>query len=210
VFLSGNYNSASNTFSNGLKTSNLIPLTQPYFSAPFNYNGTESIANIPSDTVDWVLVEVKNSSGTTIQTKAALLKSDGTIVDPTIAANTLSLPNITTTGAYKIIVRHRNHLAIATNANINITAGASTTFDFTTNLNVKGNSQLPLGTSGKYGMRNANLNGDDRINATDKTIAGTTTDAVNLYSPRDVNLDGIFNATDKTLVGIAQDAVENL
>jgi hypothetical protein len=199
-----------------LRSSNLIPTAQPYNVAPFNYTGTETTntSTLVANAVDWVLVEIKNSTGTTVQQKAGLLMSNGSVVDasPTGSgiSDLLKLPNITTTGAYKVIVRHRNHLAIATENNITLTPGINNTLDLTVNNNVKASNQLPIGTTGKYGMRLANITGDDRINATDKTIIGNVQDAANTYNSKDVNLDGLINATDKTLVGNAQDAIENL
>jgi Domain of unknown function (DUF4832)/Domain of unknown function (DUF4874) len=212
VLLAGSYDSSINLMSTTLRSNNLIPAAQPYNLAPFNYSGTETTvpASLPNNAVDWVLVEIKNSTGTTTQQKAGILLNDGTVIDSTAGATTLTLPNVSTTGNYKVIVRHRNHLAIATNNNVTLTANSTSTVDLTTNTNVKASNQLPIGTTGKYGMRLANVDGDDRINATDKTIIGNVQDAANIYSSRDVNLDGIINATDKTLVVNAQDAIENL
>ena len=40
----------------------VIPLTQPYNGAPWNYTGTESVATIPAGVVDWVLPELREAA----------------------------------------------------------------------------------------------------------------------------------------------------
>jgi hypothetical protein len=208
VYLSGNYNAGSDTFSNILRTSNLIPTTQPYSSSPFSYGGTESVPTIPSDVVDWVLVEIKDTNGGSIQKKAALLKLDGTVVDSTPGATSVTTPNITTSGNYQVVIRHRNHLAIATNPTIPVVINGSTTVDMTNNLNVKGSNQLPVGT--KFAMRLANINGNDAIDSLDRTLSRNAVESINIYEPSDVNLDGVTDSLDRTLTRLAVESVENL
>ena len=107
-----------------LNSSNLLPLTQPFTSAPFNYAGTESVASIPNaNIVDWVLIEHrKPSSGlpgdantaTITGRKAGFLLNNGTVVD--LDGVTPIAFNITKQGGAFIVVRHRNHLAIMSNS----------------------------------------------------------------------------------------------
>ena len=41
----------------------ILPLNQPYNTAPWYYPGTESVASIPNpDIVDWVLVELRDAT----------------------------------------------------------------------------------------------------------------------------------------------------
>jgi len=37
--------------------SGILPLAQPYNTTPFNYAGTENVGAIPTNVVDWVLIE---------------------------------------------------------------------------------------------------------------------------------------------------------
>ena len=64
------------------------------------------------DIVDWVLVELRTgtAAGTKVATRAAFLKSDGTIVD-TDGTSPVQFTGLSA-GNYYIVIRHRNHLAI--------------------------------------------------------------------------------------------------
>jgi uncharacterized repeat protein (TIGR01451 family) len=216
VLLSGNYDSSTNLMKTVLRSSNLIPALQPYTSAPFNYAGTETTtpASLPANAVDWVLIEIKNSTGSIVQQKAGLLMSSGSVVDasPTGSgiSDLLKLPNVTTTGDYKIIVRHRNHLAIATNTNVTLTNNSTTTVDLTGNVNVKNSNQLSIGTAGKFGMRMANVNGNSEIDSADRAISRNSSELINSYRSEDVNLDGVIDSLDRTLTRLAQEAIESL
>ncbi|MBM3435479.1 MAG: hypothetical protein FJY07_04575 [Bacteroidetes bacterium] len=64
-----------------------MPVNQPYNTAPWNYAGAEINTFASPNIVDWVLVELRDSTsaanattGTRIARQAALLKSDGSIV----------------------------------------------------------------------------------------------------------------------------------
>ncbi len=107
VFLEGPYSTPS------MNKNISVPSAHPYNTAPWNYSGTET-ASIGNDIVDWVLIEMRSgatpSTATTVEdTKAALLKSDGTIIDSDgITPVNFDLP----AGNYYIVIYHRNHLPI--------------------------------------------------------------------------------------------------
>ncbi len=87
IFLEGPYKGAKKMFTN--LNPELLPLEQPYNTAPWYYNGNESVTEIPSaDIVDWCLVEVRDAASpdvansfTTKGRKAAFLLKNGDIVD---------------------------------------------------------------------------------------------------------------------------------
>ena len=109
LFLEGAYNS-----NNAMNTniSNILPNTQPYQTAPWNYNGSENSNSIPSNIVDWVLVEARTSpSAVPTETKAALLRNDGMIMGAN-AQEGLIFNNLLPYSTYYFVVRHRNHLAV--------------------------------------------------------------------------------------------------
>ena len=63
---------------------NSIPLSQPFNTSPWNYEGLEVLGEVPLKMVDWVLVELRDApnassatSGTVIARKAALLTNNG-------------------------------------------------------------------------------------------------------------------------------------
>ncbi len=138
VFLQGAYNSVTGVMTDALRTpSNLIPLTDPYRSAPYNFTqvanaGAETaLASVFTDQVstndnivDWVFVELRNSQvspgNTVLQTRSALLKRDGSIVD--IDGKSPVTFNNTINGSYTVAVRHRNHLGISADPATNLLA----------------------------------------------------------------------------------------
>jgi Ricin-type beta-trefoil lectin domain len=219
--LSGPWNNTTKLMNKDLNTNNKIPLNQPYCTAPWNYCGTENIPDrtkIDQTAVDWVLIEIKNATGATVQRKAALITSDAYLTDAAGINNPGSfypiiLDNVTTTGSYKIIVRHRNHLAIATNANITLTPGVTTTVDFTKNVNVKGDNQKLIGTNSLganiYGLRVGDVNGDGAIDAIDRSLTGDAGEGT-YYSNYDLNLNSDVDALDRSIINSAPESQASL
>jgi hypothetical protein len=131
ALLQGPASGATGAMSTALNTAGLLPLAQPYNTAPWNYPGTESVTAIPSATVvDWVLLEVRaTAAGSPVARRAAFLLSDGSIVD-LAGSGAVAFPTLMP-GNYFLVVRHRNHLAIMTAAAIALSA-TSAPYDFTT------------------------------------------------------------------------------
>jgi hypothetical protein len=209
AILSGAYDNSTKLMRTSLRASNLIPSTAS-FPATFAYSGTDSSTSISNDTVDWVMLEVRDSTGANlVLKKAALLKSNGDLYDAATNATNIPLTGVTT-GTYKVILRHRNHLAISTIAAVTITSGANTAINFVTNSQ---NSQILAGTDSLggsvYGMRSANVNSNSIINVLDAGESANAPDST-LYSVFDVNLDGITSVIDTGLVRNTPDAAENL
>ena len=138
VFLQGAYNTVTGVMSDALRTpTNLIPLTDPYRSAPYNFtqvaNATAETANASvfadkastnDNIVDWVFLELRNSTvspgNTVLQTRSALVKRDGSIVD--VDGVSPVTFNNTANGSYTVAVRHRNHLGISADPATNLLA----------------------------------------------------------------------------------------
>jgi hypothetical protein len=88
VFLEGPFNQGK--MNTDLAKNDIIPLTQPYNKAPWNYSGSESVSEIPSEhIVDWVLVDIRTAdsagaatSSTIFARKAGFLMDNGTIFNP--------------------------------------------------------------------------------------------------------------------------------
>ena len=245
VFLQGAYNSATGVMSDALRTpTNLIPLTDPYRSAPYNFtqvnNATaetaaasvfadQTLITSPNDNiVDWVFVELRNSTvspgNTVLQTRSALIKRDGSIVD--VDGTSPVTFNNTVNGNYTIAVRHRNHLGISADPATNLLALAeqkttATLLDFTTatDAQIYGTSVAYTIVSTKNVMwaGNANFNANVRYSglANDKDYLFVTTlsnnaAAVlsNVYNAADMNLNrivrytGLSNDKDVLLVNV--------
>ena len=118
-----------------------IPLVQPYSVSPWNYSGSETVTSIPSEIVDWVLVELRQAvspdmatSATILAKRAAFLKSDGSVVDLDGTSPVQFDNSVVESGNnLYVVIRHRNHLAVmsATGATLN---NGVYSFDFTTGL----------------------------------------------------------------------------
>ena len=86
-----------------------FPHSQPFNTFPWNYSGIEQVSLIPGNIVDWVLIELRDSSDLNQihERRAGLLCNDGQIVDTNFATG-IKLSSIAQ-GYYYIVVRHMNH-----------------------------------------------------------------------------------------------------
>jgi hypothetical protein len=190
VFLQGPYSGGS--MSTALNTAGFIPLIEPYTAAPWNYSGYESVSSIPAGVVDWVLVKLRINTITTVATRAAFVKSDGSVVDldGTSPVAFAGVPP----GNYYIVVRHRNHLAIMS-ATTWALSGSSSLYDFTTaQSQAYGfNPMKPVGSS--FAMVVGDVDANSGVGASDLVLArsavGSTT-----YNASDVDMNGGVGASD--------------
>jgi len=194
-FEGGNMNTA-------LKDAGEIPLNQPYNVSPWNYTGTENVASIPPDVVDWVLVDLRDANsaagalpGTSVETQAAFILNDGSVVGldgSSVLQFTASISN----DPY-VVVWHRNHLGVLS-ATSPTESGGIYTFDFSTSMAQAHGGSLgyKLIDTGVYGMAGGDANGDGEIDAADKTLwagdAGTKG-----YKATDFDLDSQIDNKDK-------------
>ena len=202
VFLEGTYNESVMT--TGLTG---IPLSQPFNTSPWNYQGTESVDSIPADVVDWVLVELRDTTDaalatgeTVIARQAAFLLNNGTIVG--LDGTSILAFNHSLIHSLFVVVYHRNHLAIMS---ANPVTGSSCvySYDFTTgNGQAYGiDSQKDLG-GGVYGMIGGDANADNTVDDSDKTVSWKSETGLSGYLSSDLNLDGQSNNRDKNEVWI--------
>ncbi len=186
--------SGGGVMSTQLRTDGVIPLSQPYTGAPWNYTGTESVGTIPAGVVDWVLLGLRTgTSGASLASRrAAFLKSDGTVVDldgsSPVAFSGVPL------GDYFVVVRHRNHVAAMTATARPMNAPADSC-DFTTGLGKYfGGSAKSLG-GGRWAIFSGDYSGDGFIDASDFT--GPDNEIfLSGYRRADLNLDGFIDASD--------------
>lgn len=91
----------------------IIPQNQPYNNTPWNYNGNEILTISHQNIIDWVLVELRSSADSNYYVysrKAAILKSDGTIVNSDGTQFSMDVA----AGNYYMVIYHRNHLPVTT------------------------------------------------------------------------------------------------
>ncbi|MDF1698931.1 MAG: hypothetical protein P1U56_23960 [Saprospiraceae bacterium] len=195
VFLHGAFSSGTS------ELTNLLSLETDALTSPYDPTVTvdASIFTTNTDIVDWVELELRSSSAAVdiISSHSAFVKQDGSIV----GLDGVSLPYLKNAPASAFtVIRHRNHLAIMTDATINLT-GSIPTLNFTDNSagTFGANAQYDLG-GGFFGMIAGDANEDGTVNAVDKNSFWRVQNgaAYNyLTSTADFNMDGTVNAVDK-------------
>jgi len=199
VFLQGPFNSG--TMSTSLNSLDYLPLIQPYSSAPWNYMGEEIVAadffSTHPEFVDWVLVELRTgiSAGTTVAKRAALLKSNGTIVDINgIDPVAFFVP---TEVEYYLVIRHRSHLPIMSSISVPLSISTQL-YNFTTGQNkAYGIDPMKDLGSGIYGLITADTDGSGTVNAADRSNAWNQRN-LSGYFGTDIDLSGTVNAADRS------------
>jgi len=190
IFLQGAY--ANDTMSTAIH--DLIPSTQPYDTAPWNYHGTEHISTIPPDVVDWILIELRSGTlaATKVATRAAFIKNNGTVTD-TGGINPLQFHGVSV-GDYYIVIYHRNHLAVMSATSVTLTS-SSNLYDFSAGLTryYGGDAKNLDGTN--YGMYAGDYSNDGYIDGSD--FIGPDNDRYqNGYLRSDLNMDGYIDGSD--------------
>lgn len=198
VLLNGPYNPATDLMNTDLLDNDLIPLVQPFNEAPWNYTGTENVTDFPVNTVDWVLVEIRQKLPpyALIQQRAALLLSDGQIVDIDGTAG-VKFTQITT-DFYHIAIKARAHLAVMSSTAVKIPFVA--TFDFTiAESQAFGEQQLKEVATGIFAMNAGDFNHDGLITVADYNQYQTESSAINQYLASDADKSGSITVLDFNL-----------
>jgi hypothetical protein len=203
VFLEGGY--SSNGMTTYLNQQSYILNSQPYSGYPWNYPGSESFSIIPnSDVVDWVLVELRETSGDAstatsdkrIARQAGLLLKNGQVVN-TDGVSYLTFDLQINNNLYAVIW-HRNHLAVMSAVSL-ISFNGLYSYDFTEGLNqvygnILGHKQI---ADGIWGMIGGDGNGDGIIGVLDMNGMWNLRAGLQGYLPSDYNLDAQCNNADK-------------
>ena len=186
----------------------MIPLSQPYSVAPWNYLGTESVVSIPNpDIVDWVLVEFRDAADaanatevTIVEQQAAFLLRNGSVVG-TDGLSPIQFSGSITEQLFAVI-RHRNHIDIIS-ANPLTDIEGLYTYDFTTSFEqvFGGIAGYKTIAPGVYGMAGGDVDANGTINYSD-IFQWTLNGGQKGYLPEDLNFDGEVNNPDKDDVWI--------
>jgi hypothetical protein len=199
VFMEGPYNGS--TMNTSLNSQGLMPLIQPFNIEPWYYNGVESLASIPSDIVDWLLLDLRTGAeaSSIISKRAAFLKSDGSIVDLD-GVSAVSFSNVPD-GNYYLAIHHRNHLSIMSASTLPFSNGSITTiYDFTTGQNkAYGTNPMVALSGGGFGMIAGDANNSGIITAADITPIIANLNST-IYIGADVNMSAIVTASDITKI----------
>lgn len=198
VLLQGAYNLATGSMRTYLQNTNNIPIHQPYNLSPWNYNGTEQVANtssFPNNSVDWILIELRLASNPNaiVEQRAGILTADGIVVEPNGTIG-LRFCNIQPNTNYKVVVRHRNHLAVISRGVWN--SSSQETYDFTDSpVKTEGGTEQQINIDNHYAMRAGDCNANGIINQTDYNYYKQQI-GIGGYNNADCNFNANVNATD--------------
>jgi subtilisin-like proprotein convertase family protein len=213
VMLEGPYNTGTGLMSDALRSSSLLPNTQPYTALGYTFTGSPGAGGTVASSVftvtgsnaivDWVIVELRSASvpSTIIASCAALVQSDGDVV----ALDGISPVTITAPpNSYYVAVRHRNHLgcmsataAALTNVPVTINFSAPATATYGTD------AQTTVGTVKALRTGDVSFNrtlsytgaGNDRDPILVRVGSTTPNNTVNGYYIEDTNMNGIVSYT---------------
>ena len=195
IFFEGPY--VGGQMSTFINTLGYIPLSQPFNTSPWNYTGTESVASIPANVTDWILVELRSTTTTVVERRAAFIKNDGTLVDLDGVSN-IKFPTATA-GDYYVVIIHRNHLSLMTSAPVTISF-SPTLYDMRTDLTkAYGTNAMKSLGGGYYGAYTADTDGSGTVNAADRSNTWNQRNLSGYYGT-DVDLSGTVNAADRSTV----------
>lgn len=205
LFLGGPHIVNSDSMSTALNVKKLIPLVPPdsfsckadvfkYIKQPSDMVSSQFLNSHP-EIVDWILIEIRDSINTSIDTLPAFLCKDGRVIN-TNGDSVIKLRNDVPAGNYYIILRHRNHIAVMSAGTVNISS-STPLFDFSTGLDkYYGNSAAYLG-NGIYGLFAGDANQDGSVSNKDFNLYKS--DNINArrgYIKTDFSLDGFVTGSD--------------
>jgi hypothetical protein len=175
----------------------LLPVSDPYDGSN-TYDDIYNVQGVAGAVVDWVRVEVRSSEDPSIILEAQnlLLRTDGKIV------NTEGLNPVFKSQAalVHLVVKHRNHLPVMSNA-VDF-ASASASYDFTTALsqamNAFGDPEQMVQVNGTWCMVAGDVQQDLSIDNVDLSLFYNAFNQgdFDVYSHQDLNLDGVVDNQD--------------
>lgn len=205
--LEGAYDSNSTDMKTSLSQASLLPLSQPYGSTDYAYQGTETTtAAIAADMVDWLLIQFRDRTNpaSIIYQKAVLLHKNGHLVD----ADGSYLIDIDSslTESYYVSLCHRNHLDVMTAQPVSPSSSQIFSFDFTEGLaalyhspNADGPAAKQLAPDGPWVLMGGDVTGTDAVSAADLRKAGLNLNQSGIQAG-DVNLNGTINQQDLNMI----------
>lgn len=212
VLLDGPYSAQAGLMNDGLRTSGLLPFTEPNTAlgfVPIGLSGGESFASgillTEGDDaiVDWVFIELRDAldPSTALSTRSALVQRDGDVVD---RDGTSALRITALSGNYHVAVFHRNHLPTMTLAPIALGTGLNTV-DLTDGSTATSGTDAQRLRDGKLLLWAGDVTGNGVVQYTGQgndrdpilqAIGGVVPTATTSgYLPQDVNLDGTVKYT---------------
>jgi hypothetical protein len=186
-----------------LNMKGMLPLSQPYHVAPWNYGGTETVASIPNPSiVDWILVELRDAPNAASAGPSAIkgqhacfLMNDGTVR----GLDGISMPlfsEVFEDSAF-VVIRHRNHLGVMSSTPLQ-RAGDTFSYDFAIAGEMAyGTSPQKLLGPGLFGLYAGNASANSIIDLDDLINGWWLFAGIGGYENADLNMDGQVENRDK-------------
>jgi hypothetical protein len=197
IFLEGPFDGVK-FMHTGLYNAGLIPLTEPY-------KGSVTADNIPPETVDWVLIELRDAvdaasalPSTTLETwpRAFFLNRSGNITG--LNGGVPNIGEVSFNHNLFVVIYHRNHIGVISANPLDISE-STLSYDFALGETQAygsdiGYKELPNGVGV---MVAGDANADGTVSMTDKDILWTPHAGKTGYMKGDFNMDGQVDNTDK-------------
>ncbi len=192
VFLQGPYSTSTHAMTTNLRTpTDWVPLTSPY-----DWD-KRTVSSIPSSITDWVCVQLRSSAtGKVVSARSMFLRNDGYIVDDDGSTTQFTMHSLEGEKDYYLVIRHRNHLAVMSNATP-LNASSATPYNFTDALSKYYGNDAKLLETGVYGMYAGDADQNNFISAVDKNAYWLPQNGLFGYLKGDFDLNGFVNAIDK-------------
>ena len=198
LLLEGFFDEGSEEMQTDLMDRALLPISQPFSTPTYTYNGSEQLGSDIEDIVDWVLIELREATDMAVVAfrKAVLLRKDGWIVNED--GEELVDFGLTQSGSYFIALYHRSHLPIISSTP-HLFQASPTVCDFTaTESAAMGTAQLKS-IDNKFLLNSGDFDGNGIINNQDFNLWKQHSAAINIYLPSDADGNGIINNQDYNL-----------
>lgn len=209
VYLEGPWNTGTLMMNDDLRAAGLVPTAEPYTALGFtgiaNTGATigAGLSGVtgPDALVDWVLMEVRHATTSTVLSRwAMLLQRDGDLMMPNGTVPSVTFPM----GQVRFAVRHRNHLGAICSTVFNVN-GTTVPVDLTLSGTPMFGTDPTATVSGSRALWAGDVSGDGQVKYTGTTndrdpilvaVGGSVpTNTATGYAATDVNMDSVIKYT---------------